>query len=105
KSTPKPKPSATPEGNETESVFIPKSAIGISILQQGVNEAEKSASLMVAARTKDQWNEVASSWQNAINLMAQVPKNHPRYALAQSKVQEYRKYMKYAKNQANQTKN
>ncbi len=105
KSTAKPNPSSTPEENETELATNPKPAMGISILQQGVNEAEKSASLMVAARTKDQWNEVSSSWKNAIDLMGQVPKNHPRYAIAQSKIQEYRKYMKYAKSQANQTTN
>jgi hypothetical protein len=61
-----------------------------------VNKATSAAELTQAAKTKAQWNTVATNWQQAIALMKAVPKANPNHKVAQQKVVEYQKNLNYA---------
>ncbi len=61
-----------------------------------VNKATSAAELTQAAKTKAQWNTVATNWQQAIALMKAVPKANANHKVAQQKVVEYQKNLNYA---------
>ncbi|MBW4548074.1 MAG: hypothetical protein KME25_27085 [Symplocastrum torsivum CPER-KK1] len=61
-----------------------------------VNNATSAAELTQTAKTKAQWNTVATNWQQAIALMKAVPKANPNHKVAQQKVAEYQKNLNYA---------
>lgn len=68
--------------------------------RQGVNIAMAAAVATQSAQTPPQWAAVAQQWQAAIQSMAAVPPEHPRYATAQQKVQEYGRNFDYARQNA-----
>ena len=41
----------------------------------------------ITAKTKSEWNTVANYWQEAVDLMKEVPESHPEYKTAQTKIQ------------------
>jgi hypothetical protein len=61
-----------------------------------VNKATSAAELTQTAKTKAQWNTVATNWQQAIALMKAIPKANPNHKVAQQKVVEYQKNLNYA---------
>ncbi|NEQ22185.1 MAG: hypothetical protein F6K28_23925 [Microcoleus sp. SIO2G3] len=61
-----------------------------------VNKATSAAELTQTAKTKAQWNTVATNWQQAIAFMKAVPKANPNHKVAQQKVAEYQKNLNYA---------
>ncbi|AFY64864.1 hypothetical protein [Geitlerinema sp. PCC 7407] len=65
-----------------------------------VNKAMSAAQLTQAARSREEWETVAVWWQDAGDLMDEVPTRHPQYALAQAKVQEYQRNRNYARRKA-----
>lgn len=65
--------------------------------RDAVNKAIDAAQLTQTAKTKAQWNTVASNWQQAIALMRAVPKANPKYQVAQQKAVEYQSKLNYAK--------
>jgi hypothetical protein len=71
---------------------------------EAVNKAMSAATITQSATSKDDWNLVASQWQEAIALMKAVPGASPNYALAQKKVVEYQPNLEYALSAANRAK-
>lgn len=61
-----------------------------------VNRAMNAAELTQTASSKDEWSTVSAWWEEAIELMKAVPKSHPKYQLAQDKIQEYQQKLTYA---------
>jgi hypothetical protein len=71
---------------------------------EAVNKAMSAATITQSATSKDDWNLVASQWQEAIALMKAVPGSSPNYALAQKKVVEYQPNLDYALSAASRAK-
>ena len=68
--------------------------------REGVNKAINAAELTQTAQTKNEWNNVATQWQQAIELMKAVPKDSPNYALAQDRITMYQRNLEYAQKNA-----
>jgi predicted aspartyl protease len=71
--------------------------------QRAINRASRAFALGQSAQSQDDWHLVASRWQQAIDLMVEVPASSPDYAKAQSKILEYRQNIDYAKKQVNRS--
>jgi len=61
------------------------------VFQVAVNHATRAVDLGRTANTKDEWQAAATAWEQAIAGMEQVPKTHPKYAIAQQRVTQYQK--------------
>lgn len=64
--------------------------------REAVNKATSAAVLAQTAHTQEEWEIVASLWQEAADLMATVPMSSDRYAVAQQRVIEYPTNRQYA---------
>ncbi len=65
-----------------------------------VKNAQEAANLTQTAKTKEEWQKVATLWQNAIALMKAVPEGESNYEVAQKKVGEYESNLQYAQKNA-----
>jgi len=54
------------------------------------------------AKTKADWEEVASAWEEVIELLKQVPESSPNYERAQKRIDSFQRVLKYAKGKAAQ---
>ncbi|MGK7918996.1 MAG: hypothetical protein AB4080_03165 [Trichodesmium sp.] len=61
-----------------------------------VNRAMRTAKIAQSAKSKVEWEAVASQWQDATELMKIVPPSHPKYKQARQKIKEYQSYADYA---------
>lgn len=61
-----------------------------------VNRAMSAAELTQTANSPEEWSTIALWWKEAADFMSAVPKSHPRYELAQQKVNEYQRNLDYA---------
>ncbi len=55
-----------------------------------VRLAEKAAQQGTTAKTAAEWLAIATTWQQASDLMAKVPETDPRYKLAEERIAAYR---------------
>jgi hypothetical protein len=55
-----------------------------------VRLAEKAAQQGTTAKTAAEWLAIATTWQQASDLMAKVPETDPRYKLAEERIDAYR---------------
>jgi hypothetical protein len=62
----------------------------------GVKYATAASTLTQSATSKADWAKVESDWTAAMMLMDVVPAQHPKYAIAQEKVLEYKNNSDYA---------
>ncbi|MCU0527398.1 MAG: hypothetical protein MUF72_21535 [Elainella sp. Prado103] len=62
----------------------------------GVNRAMNAAELTQIARSPQEWQQIVSWWQEAIELMGAVPRTEKTYSIAASKITEYQNNLKYA---------
>lgn len=65
------------------------SSISVDAYTQAVRLAEKAAVDGQTARTPAEWLDLAARWQRASELMAEVTSDHPRYLIAQDRVETY----------------
>jgi hypothetical protein len=72
--------------------------------REAVNKATSAATITQSAKSKDDWNLVASQWQEAIALMKAVPSSHPYYTVAQQKSIDYQRNLDYAQTNAANSK-
>lgn len=72
-----------------------------SLFEMGRDKAVGAWSISQSAQSPDDWNLVASQYQEAIALMRRVRRQSPEFAIAQTKITEYRRQVKYARLQAN----
>jgi hypothetical protein len=70
---------------------------------EAVRLAEQTAASSRTIQTSAEWLEVASRWQKASDLMAQVASTDSRYATAQNRVEQYRQNSQIALDKAAQT--
>lgn len=61
-----------------------------------VNKATEAAELAQTVQTDEDWKMLASTWQQAIDLMNAVPASDAHYETAQQKVAEYQRNLEYA---------
>jgi hypothetical protein len=72
---------------------IPKPPTTISEtdhFSEAVRIAIEASAEGIKAENPAQWLDLAAKWQQASDLMATVPQDHPRYQEAQAKIKEYR---------------
>ncbi len=67
---------------------------------EGVRFATAASEQAQTAQTTLEWTEVANNWDYAIAMMESVPPEHPQFALAQQKVEEYGRNFSYASQNA-----
>ncbi|WP_373528380.1 TIGR02281 family clan AA aspartic protease [Nostoc sp.] len=88
-------PAATPEAQP-----LKPSESELSVFELALDKAVSAWSISQSAQSPDDWNLVASQYQGAIALMQKVQRQTPEFTFAQSKITEYRRQIKYAKQQA-----
>lgn len=90
----------------TEPVSTPVTSVAPSPLPQtdpfldASDKAIGAVTISKSAQSQDDWNLVASMWQESITLIKMVPTSSPNYAKAQKKIPEYQRNLAYAKQQA-----
>jgi len=67
---------------------------------QAVRTAEQAATDGKTAQSREDWLVVATKWQQASDLMAAVPPNHPRYTTAVNRTTLYRQNSDRAQQEA-----
>ncbi len=68
-----------------------------------VNRAISAADLTQRAQSAQEWQAVATWWQEAIALMRQVPTSYERYDVAQSRIADYERNLQYARRKAQES--
>ncbi|MFP5273114.1 retroviral-like aspartic protease family protein [Coleofasciculus sp.] len=91
-------PSTPPESVETTTQPSPQTAT--EIYQQALDTAYSAATISQSAQSADDWQLVSSRWQEAIALLESVSSSSPTYAIAQSKIAEYKRNLNIAQQQA-----
>ncbi|WP_353932491.1 peptidylprolyl isomerase [Okeanomitos corallinicola TIOX110] len=66
------------------------------LFYDAITQATEAANLTQTAQSPSEWKKVSQSWINAIALLSSLPKNHPKYALATQKIQEYERNLNYS---------
>lgn len=89
------KPVAIPEAQPLPSESEP------SLFEMGRDKAVGAWSISQSAQSPEDWNLVVSQYQDAIALMRKVQRQSVEFAIAQTKITEYRRQIKYAQQQAN----
>jgi TM2 domain-containing membrane protein YozV len=74
----------------------------VDAFAEAVRVAESAAQLGQEANRPEEWLNLAAQWQEAADLMAQVPPDDSRYPTAQERVQQYRQNSEIAQQQARQ---
>ncbi len=90
------RPAATPEAQPLDPFESEP-----SLFEMGRDKAVGAWSISQSAQSPDDWKLVASQYQEAIALMQKVRRQSPEFAIAQTKITEYRRQVKYAQQQAN----
>ncbi len=90
------KPAAIPEAQPLE-----PSESEPSLFEMGRDKAVGAWSISQSAQSPEDWNLVVSQYQDAIALMRKVRRQSVEFAIAQTKITEYRRQIKYAQQQAN----
>lgn len=90
---PPPSPTISPKNNP------PLTPVDRSF-QEAVSKAESASNMVKLAKSQEQWKIVIKQWEEAIELMEKVPPTSVHYEVAQKKVSEYKKYLRYAKQTA-----
>ena len=58
----------------------------------GMQQAKQAVAIGKSAQTSSQWQQAKALWQQAIQYMQTVPKDHNNYQTAQGKIKEYQRY-------------
>ncbi|MEH2167721.1 MAG: retropepsin-like aspartic protease [Nostoc sp.] len=90
------RPAATPEAQPLDPFESEP-----SLFEMGRDKAVGAWSISQSAQSPDDWKLVASQYQDAIALMQRVRRQSPEFTIAQTKITEYRRQVKYAQQQAN----
>lgn len=95
-------PVATPENRPSStSGATPAAAPQIDYFKEATNRATSAVVLGQSAQSPQDWQLAVGRWQQAVELMRQVPASAPNYAQAQAKVQEYQQNLAAAQRRAN----
>jgi predicted aspartyl protease len=72
---------------------------------RALDKAESAQNIALTARSRDDWNLVASQWQQAVQLMRSVPAAHAYHKRAQTKLVGYQRSLANAKSRSVQANN
>lgn len=75
-----------------------------SPLELALDKATGALNISKSAQSPDDWNLVASQFQDAIALMKKVQRQSPNFPFAQTQISEYQRQVKYAQKRANPPK-
>ncbi|MBD2387931.1 retropepsin-like aspartic protease family protein [Cylindrospermum sp. FACHB-282] len=92
------KPTLPPASPKAEPKYEPSS------LELALDKATGALNISKSAQSSDDWNLVASQFQDAIALMKKVQRQSPNFPFAQAQISEYRRQIKYAQQRANPPK-
>jgi hypothetical protein len=93
-------PPAVPENSTTTTPPVSPDPAVPDNFYQAVSIANQMTGAGLEAKTPEQWVKVSAGWQQAADLMALVPPDHPRFLEAQQKVKEYQQNQKITLAQA-----
>lgn len=68
-----------------------------TFLQEALDQAQSAGELGARAKTEEEWDSVASLWQEAITLMNKIPQYSNKYDLAQQKIAAYQQQLQTAR--------
>ncbi len=77
-----------------------KAADNSGAYDRAIDLAAGASTISKSAVSRDDWKLVANSWQQAINLLKQVPASSPQHAIAQKKLPQYQRFLGEAKEKA-----
>ncbi|MEB3343695.1 DUF1574 family protein [Okeania sp.] len=98
--------SLTPSKENNSQIFLisqnsnSTQCASIDPFSQAVRFATTAANLTQSAKTKQDWDQVAQQWVQAVAWMQAVPPENPRRTFAERKVAEYMKNLAYAQQKA-----
>ncbi|MEO0768535.1 MAG: hypothetical protein AAFY72_03745 [Cyanobacteria bacterium J06649_4] len=85
-------------------VFLGEGSLGSPYsdnpFQDALSIGAQAANDTQVAETKEDWAAIAYDWQQAINLLLQVPISDPNYVQAQTRIMTYTQNMEYAQSLA-----
>ncbi|MEG3898659.1 MULTISPECIES: hypothetical protein [unclassified Microcoleus] len=87
-------------GNKTKKSLSVSSCPQNDGFTESVNFATQASNLAQSANSKQDWDEVAALWVQAVAWMQAVPPGSPRRAFAEKKVIEYMRNLVYSQQQA-----
>ncbi|WP_413164978.1 hypothetical protein ACL6C3_02255 [Capilliphycus salinus ALCB114379] len=96
-------PSNYAENSQTETIAKSNACTQQSPFDESVRFALRGSNLAQTAKTKQEWDEVARNWVQAVAWMQAVPPNSPKRAFAEKKVVEYMRNLAYSQQQAAKT--
>jgi YVTN family beta-propeller protein len=64
-------------------------------LEAAMQQAGSAAKQGKTAQTRQEWRQIADEWWQAIGLLKTVPRSHPKYAIAQQKLEEYQRNLAF----------
>lgn len=76
------------------------SAIELNSFEMALDKAAGAMTISKSAQSPDDWKLVVSQFQDAIALMKNVQQESPNFTVAQIKISEYQRQIKYALDQA-----
>ncbi|MGE5657145.1 MAG: hypothetical protein ACM37W_11065 [Actinomycetota bacterium] len=83
---------------------LPTACTQTDPFSESVSFALRASNLAQTAKTKEDWDEVARQWVQAVAWMQAVPPSSPRRAFAEKKVIEYMRNLTYSQQQATTTR-
>jgi predicted aspartyl protease len=97
--TPAPSESTDPMTEPVAPTATPPS-IQADYFREAVNRASSAVAIGQSAQSPDDWNLAKVRWQQAVELLEQVPATSPSYDQAQTKIAEYRTHLAAAQQRA-----
>lgn len=94
--SPSPSPSSSPSPQKSASPVTEPTKIAHTY-QDAIATASGAVTISKSAVSRDDWSLVANRWQEAINLLQNVPVASADYAKAQAKLAEYERHLADAK--------
>ncbi|MBO0351825.1 hypothetical protein J0895_22630 [Phormidium pseudopriestleyi FRX01] len=91
-------PAPTPDPAAEAPAPAPDPAV--EAYREAVRLAEEAANQSQTAQTQAEWNQIAVLWQEASDLMGQIPENSPNYPAAEPRVGQYQQNADSARQRA-----
>ena len=93
-------PSNSAKNYQIETLAKSNACTQQSPFDESVRFALRGSNLAQTAKTKQQWDEVARNWVQAVAWMQAVPPDSPKRTFAEKKVVEYMRNLAYSQQQA-----
>ncbi len=97
-------PTPKPQVAKPQPAKTPNIPTGPDTFEDATDTAVGAVTISQSAVSRDDWSLVVSRWEEAINLMKQVPASSKNYKTAQTKLSEYQKKLADAKVRATPVK-